>query len=37
MLVQRSIDTDRTVEVLERLVAERGVAPEFLRWTTARR
>jgi len=30
MLVARSIDADRTVEVLERLVAERG-APEFLR------
>jgi putative transposase len=31
MLVERSIDADRTVSVLERLVAERGVAPEFLR------
>ncbi|MGO9495626.1 MAG: DDE-type integrase/transposase/recombinase, partial [Solirubrobacteraceae bacterium] len=30
MLVERNIDADRTVEVLERLVAERG-APEFLR------
>jgi transposase InsO family protein len=30
MLVERSIDADRTVSVLERLVAERG-APEFLR------
>jgi putative transposase len=30
MLVARSIDADRTVEVLERLVAERG-APELLR------
>ena len=30
MLVERSIDADRTVGVLERLVAERG-APEFLR------
>jgi len=30
MLVARSIDADRTVEVLERLVAERG-APEHLR------
>jgi putative transposase len=30
MLVERSIDTDRTVEVLEQLVAER-VAPAFLR------
>jgi putative transposase len=31
MLVERSIDADRTVSELERLVAERGVAPEFLR------
>jgi putative transposase len=31
MLVARSIDADTTVAVLERLVAERGVAPEFLR------
>jgi putative transposase len=31
MHVARSIDADTTVEVLERLVAERGVAPEFLR------
>ena len=31
MLVARSIDADRTVGVLERLVAERGVAPEHLR------
>jgi putative transposase len=30
MLVERSIDADRTVEVLERLVAGRG-APEYLR------
>jgi putative transposase len=30
MLVERSIDADRTVEVLERLAAERG-APEHLR------
>ncbi len=30
MLVERSIDADRTVEVLERLVAERS-APEYLR------
>ena len=30
MLVERGIDTDRTVEVLERLAAERG-APEHLR------
>ena len=30
MLVERSIDADTTVEVLERLVAERG-APEYLR------
>jgi len=30
MLVDRSIDADRTVEVLERLAAERG-APEYLR------
>ena len=35
MLVERSIDAERTVSVLERLVAERG-APEYLRWTTAR-
>ena len=31
MLVARSIDADRTVSELERLVAERGVAPEQLR------
>ena len=31
MLVARSIDADTTVAVLERLVAERGIAPEFLR------
>jgi len=31
MLVARSIDADRTVSELERLVAERGVAPEHLR------
>ena len=31
MLVERGIDADRTVEVLDRLVAERGIAPEFLR------
>jgi putative transposase len=31
MHVARSIDADTTVEVRERLVAERGVAPEFLR------
>ena len=30
MLVERGVDADRTVEVLERLVAERG-APEYLR------
>ena len=30
MLVERSIDADRTVAILERLVAERG-APEYLR------
>ena len=30
MLVERSIDADRTVEVLERLVTDRG-APEYLR------
>lgn len=30
MLVERNIDADRTVEVLERLVSERG-APEYLR------
>src|SRR5207247_11411241 len=31
MLVARSIDADTVVAVLERLVAERGVAPELLR------
>ncbi len=31
MHVARSIDADATVQVLERLVAERGVAPAFLR------
>jgi putative transposase len=31
MHVARSIDADTTVTVLERLVAERGIAPEFLR------
>ena len=31
MLVARGIDADRTVSELERLVAERGVAPEQLR------
>jgi putative transposase len=31
MLVCRSIDADRTVSELERLVAERGVVPELLR------
>jgi putative transposase len=31
MLVARSVDADTTVAVLERLVCERGVAPEFLR------
>jgi putative transposase len=30
MLVERSIDADRTVGVLERMVAERG-APTYLR------
>jgi len=31
MRVERSVDADRTVETLERVVAERGVAPELLR------
>jgi len=31
MLVERSIDADTVVETLERLVSERGVAPELLR------
>jgi putative transposase len=31
MRVERSIDADRTVETLERVVAERGIAPEHLR------
>ena len=35
MLVARSIDADTTVEVLERLVAERGNAPTFLRCDNA--
>jgi putative transposase len=31
MRVERSIDADRTVETLERVVAARGIAPEHLR------